>query len=66
MPSHVPDLKSVFNEALERPTGPERSDYLDRACRGDDALRAQVQELLDAHGAAGRFLAGGTGETADD
>ena len=66
MPSHVPDLKSVFNEALERPTGPERSDYLDRACRGDDALRAQVQELLDAHGAAGRFLAGGTGQTADD
>ena len=63
MASHDPELKSVFNEALERQPGPERSAYLDDACRGDAALRTQVEELLTALGAAGRFLAPGPGDT---
>jgi serine/threonine protein kinase len=50
------DLKGLFCEALDRPTGPERSAYLDDACRGAPALRAQVEELLKAHDRAGRFL----------
>ncbi len=51
------DLKSIFSEALARADGPERSEYLDGACAADPSLRAQVQELLDAHGRAGDFLA---------
>ena len=41
-----PDLKAIFSEALDREPGPPRSAYLDEACRGDAALRAQVEELL--------------------
>ena len=35
----------IFNEALELPAG-DRSDYLDRVCGSDVALRASVEELL--------------------
>ena len=50
------NLKAVFNEALERPAGPERLAYLDGACRDNTALRAQVNELLEDHEQVGRFL----------
>ena len=50
------NLKSVFNEALDRPAGPERSAYLDDACRDNSSLRAQVDELLKDHEHVGRFL----------
>jgi len=50
------NLKAVFNEALERPAGPERLAYLDAACRDNTALRAQVDELLRDHEQVGRFL----------
>jgi serine/threonine protein kinase/tetratricopeptide (TPR) repeat protein len=49
-------LKALFLEALERPEASERAAYLDGACRGDAALRAQVDELMEAHGRAGGFL----------
>lgn len=39
--------KELFLAALERPE-PERGDFLDRECVGDDTLRAEVQRLLDA------------------
>ena len=51
-----PDLKAIFSEALDHAAGPERSAYLDRACRGDAALRLQVELLLKAHDEAGGFL----------
>ena len=51
-----PDLKAIFCEALEHAAGIERSAYLDRACRGDAALRLQVESLLRAHDEAGGFL----------
>jgi hypothetical protein len=35
------NLKGLFCEALDRPAGPERSAYLDGACRDAPALRAQ-------------------------
>ncbi len=50
------NLKTVFNEALERPAGPERLAYLDGACRGNTALRAQVDDLLIDHDRIGQFL----------
>ena len=50
------NLKSVFNEALDRPAGPERSAYLDAACRDNPDLRAQVEGLLRDHDQVGHFL----------
>jgi eukaryotic-like serine/threonine-protein kinase len=55
MTQSMPDLISLFLRALERPPGPERSAYLDGTC-GDAQLRAQVDELIDAHVRASRFL----------
>ena len=52
----APGLKTIFNEALERPDGPERVAYLDGACRGDAGLRAQVEALLRDRRRIGRFL----------
>jgi serine/threonine protein kinase/tetratricopeptide (TPR) repeat protein len=47
----------LFAAALEIGDPAERSAYLDRACCGDDALRARVEALLRAHEQAGSFLA---------
>jgi len=46
----------LFAAALEIGAPDERSAYLDRACGGDDALRARIEALLRAHGQAGSFL----------
>src|SRR5262245_52618903 len=51
-----PDLKALFLEALERPEGPVRAAFLAVACRGDPALRAGIEALLEAHERAGGFL----------
>src|SRR5215471_6384890 len=43
--------------------GPEeRSSFLDQACGQDEALRREVQSLLDLEGPAGGFLGGGAME----
>src|SRR4051812_14766090 len=55
MPDLTPDRKSVFGRALELPAA-DRAVYLDAACAGHPALRAEVEELLRAHGGAGSFL----------
>src|SRR5215467_11069907 len=49
---------TVFGEALECASSQERAAYLDRACGQDSTLRARVEELLQAHQAAGGFLQG--------
>jgi WD40 repeat protein/serine/threonine protein kinase len=48
--------RSVFLAVLDIPDPAERSAYLDRACAGDTALRAQVEQLLKAHEEPGRFM----------
>ncbi|HEY7422831.1 MAG TPA: serine/threonine-protein kinase [Gemmataceae bacterium] len=48
--------RSVFLAALEYDEPAERSAYLDRACAGEPALRARVEQLLTAHGQCGSFL----------
>src|SRR5262245_61732752 len=48
--------RTVFLAALDIADPAERIDYLDRACAGDAALRAQVETLLAAHARAGSFL----------
>ena len=53
-----PDLRAIFCEALDRKSTEEIAHYLDAACGGDAALRAQVEELLASHRKAGNFLGG--------
>jgi WD40 repeat protein len=48
--------RSIFINALERETAPERSAFLDEACAHDPALRQRVEALLLSHGTAGTFL----------
>jgi serine/threonine protein kinase len=49
-------LMTLFAEALELASPPERAAYLDRACGNDQALRQQVEALLQAHAQVGHFL----------
>jgi serine/threonine-protein kinase len=48
-------IRDVFIEALDL-AGARREAFLERACAGDASLRAEVEALLAADGAAGRFL----------
>jgi serine/threonine-protein kinase len=50
------DVKSLFIKALELPTAADRAAFLDEACAGDAARRAEVEELLKALESAGSFL----------
>jgi serine/threonine protein kinase/tetratricopeptide (TPR) repeat protein len=47
--------RSIFLAVLEIDPA-ERGAYLDHACAGDPALRAQVEQLLAAHEASGTFM----------
>ncbi len=48
-------VKELFSAALEH-SPPERSAFLERACRGSPTLRARVEELISSHEAASTFL----------
>ncbi|GJG87877.1 hypothetical protein tb265_30580 [Gemmatimonadetes bacterium T265] len=48
-------VQAVFGDAAERPAA-ERAAYLDAACAGDAALRAEVESLLDAEANAPGLL----------
>jgi eukaryotic-like serine/threonine-protein kinase len=48
--------KSIFGQALSLEEADRRADFLDEACGGDTALRAEVDSLLEAEAAAGDFL----------
>src|SRR5437870_1672992 len=56
MPTWDPRANDLFLKALELRSADERRDYLDGACAGDAALRAEVESLLDASARAGSFL----------
>src|SRR5688500_13113648 len=49
MADQASNEQDIFLAALEKPTAPERADYLNEACAGNVALRAEVEELLAAH-----------------
>src|SRR5262245_37845215 len=51
-----PRANDLFLKALELRSPRERQEYLDGACAGDAALRAEVEALLDASTRAGSFL----------
>ena len=50
------DIEAIYNAALSKKGGTERSAYLDSACGGDSALLARVEALLKAHDRVGDFL----------
>jgi tetratricopeptide (TPR) repeat protein len=51
-----PRANELFLKALEMRTAGERQEFLDGACAGDAALRAEVESLLEASVRAGSFL----------
>jgi serine/threonine protein kinase/tetratricopeptide (TPR) repeat protein len=48
-------IDELFTAALKR-EGPERDAFLAESCRGDDALRQEVESLLKAHVQAAGFM----------
>jgi non-specific serine/threonine protein kinase/serine/threonine-protein kinase len=52
------DAKAIFIDALDQETPQAVADFLDKACGGDEALRARAEELLLAYQEAGNFLGG--------
>src|SRR5262245_36740895 len=56
MPEPRPSEKSLFFAAIEITSVDERAAYLDRACRDDTQLRAEVEALLRAHHEPQRLL----------
>jgi serine/threonine protein kinase len=48
--------REIFLALLDLPDPAARAAFLDRACGGDDTLRARVEALLRSHAAAGSFL----------
>src|SRR6476620_1806125 len=48
--------KSIFAAALEIESPAQRQAFLEDACAGNDMLRSQVEELLQASTQAGSFL----------
>jgi eukaryotic-like serine/threonine-protein kinase len=49
-------LESIFDSALQIHSDSDRQRYLTEACGSNDELRARVDELLEHHRCAGRFL----------
>jgi len=56
MPAPRANAEAIFHGALDLPVPAERVAYLDTACQGDAALRAEVGALLRHHEKAGDFL----------
>lgn len=54
-PERWKQVEEIFNSALEH-TGPEREDYLARACAGDASLRKEVERLLASYDKASGFI----------
>jgi serine/threonine protein kinase/Tfp pilus assembly protein PilF len=47
---------TIFAQAIEIESAPERAAFLDRACRSDPELRRQLEKLVRDHFRAGAFL----------
>ena len=55
-PERWRQVEEVFNSALERAVGPERDQYLARACAEDESLRGEVERLLASYEKASGFI----------
>ncbi|MCA9170343.1 MAG: serine/threonine protein kinase, partial [Planctomycetales bacterium] len=58
------ELLSIFGEAIEIASQPDRAAFLAKACAGHAGARERVENLIAAHDAAGRFL--GPDDEGDD
>lgn len=54
-PERWRQIESLYHAALERADS-ERTAFLDQVCREDEALRREVDRLIDANAQAGSFL----------
>src|SRR5215510_4634989 len=64
-----PHANDLFLKALELRSADQRQKYLEEVCTGDEALRAEVESLLEASDQAAGFLespAAGLAATIDD
>ncbi len=50
------DVEIIYNTAVKKKSGAERSAYLDAVCGDDNVLRARVETLLKAHEQVGDYL----------
>jgi serine/threonine protein kinase/tetratricopeptide (TPR) repeat protein len=48
--------EEIFHKAIDISDHTERAAYLDKACKGDEKLQAEVEILLKSHEEAGDFL----------
>ena len=56
MSANQPSEMTILEQALTFASTDARAAYLQRACGGDEPLRARVVSLIEAHEAAGGFL----------
>jgi serine/threonine protein kinase/TPR repeat protein len=56
MPSDMPNVKSIFDQALDIVSEVDRRAYFDEACANRPEIRQKVDALLHAHANAGSFL----------
>ena len=54
-PERWQQIEELFHSVAARPAV-ERTAFLDRACAGDEELRAEVERLLASHDEAGSFI----------
>src|SRR4051794_4337675 len=55
MSADLAKVKELFVAVLEMSTA-ERASYLDTACAGDTALRAEIEAMLQSHETSGELL----------
>jgi len=56
MGNKTEEVRFIFSEAYKKKTSQERTDYLNKTCRGDTDLREEVESLLKAYDSAEGFL----------
>ena len=56
MTSHTPEAKQIFLAAVEQYSPDQWPRFVNEAARGNDALRRQVEALLEAHRQANQLL----------
>ncbi len=56
MTSHTPEAKQIFLAAVEQYSPDQWPQFVNEAARGNDALRRQVEALLEAHRQANQLL----------
>ena len=48
--------EEIFNKAMELSDPKEQTKFLEKVCKGDEKLQAEVEFLLKSHEQAGDFL----------